>query len=143
MEVSSCPMHVKKSSKVGLSEGGGIQFDLLLKGVAYHVLQKKTFSMRVLSLLQDLFISCLKVLVGLRTRDKPLLRTENSFLVVWSERLCTMFLLYWEVYVLMGLIINFWNENLHCFWERVLLLMVVYVCFNRGVGSRVTSSFLM
>ena len=107
------------------------------------LLQKKTFSMRVLSLLQDLFISCLKVLVGLRTRDKPLLRTENSFLVVWSERLCTMFLLYWEVYVLMALIINFWNENLHCFWERVLLLMVVYVCFNGGVGSRVTSSFLM
>ena len=141
MEVSSCPMHVKRSSKVGLSEGEGIQFDLLLKGVAYHecCCKKKTFSMRVLSLLQDLFISCLKVLVGLRTRDKPLLRTENLFLVLWSERLFTMFLLYWEVYVLMGLIINFRNENLHCFWERVLLLMVVYVCFNRGVGPRVTS----
>ena len=32
MGVSSCSMRVKKSTKVGLSEGGGIQLDFLLKG---------------------------------------------------------------------------------------------------------------
>ena len=32
MEVSSRSMRVKKSTKVWLSEGGGIQLDFLLKG---------------------------------------------------------------------------------------------------------------
>ena len=36
--------------------------------------------------------------MGVGTKDKPLVRTENSSLVnVSSERLCILFLLYWEV----------------------------------------------
>ena len=34
--------------------------------------------MHVLNLLQDFFISCLRVLVGLGTKNKPLVRTDNS-----------------------------------------------------------------
>ena len=41
----------------------------------------------VLQLLQDLFISQLKVLVGVGTKHKALVRTENSSVKVWSERL--------------------------------------------------------
>ena len=51
--------------------------------------------MRVLNLFQDSVISCLKVLVGLGTKDKLLVRTGNSSSVnVWSEKLFIMFLLY-------------------------------------------------
>ena len=76
--------------------------------------KKYCFSMRVLNLFQDLLISCLKILVGLETKDKSLLRTKNSSSVnVWLERLCIMFLLYWEVYVSMDLVVNLWNEDLH------------------------------
>ena len=35
-------------------------------------------SMRVLNLLQDLFVFCLKVLVWVGTKNKPLVRTDNS-----------------------------------------------------------------
>ena len=60
--------------------------------------QKCCVSMCVLNLFHNLFISCLKVLVGVGTKDKPLVGTENSSLVnVSSERLCILFLLYWEV----------------------------------------------
>ena len=42
-------------------------------------LQKKyCVSMRVLNLFQHLFIYFLKVFVGVETKDKPLVRTENS-----------------------------------------------------------------
>ena len=67
MEVSSCSIHMKKLTKVGLSEGGGSQLDFLLKGggLSWMLLWKKyCVSMRVLNLFQDLFISCLKFLVG-------------------------------------------------------------------------------
>ena len=48
------------------------------------------------------------------TKDKLLVRTENSSSVnVSLERLCIMLLLYWEVYVLMDLVVNLWNEDLH------------------------------
>ena len=52
--------------------------------------------------------------MGMATKDKPLVRTENSSSVnVWSERLLyIMFSMYWEVYVLMDLVVNFRNE--HC-----------------------------
>ena len=60
------------------------------------LLQKKyCVNMRVLNLFQDSVISCLKVLVGLGTKDKLLVRTGNSSSVnVWSEKLFIMFLLY-------------------------------------------------
>ena len=41
----------------------------------------ETIGWRGRVLFQDLFVSCLKVLVGVETKDKPLVRTENSFLV--------------------------------------------------------------
>ena len=70
--------------------------------------------MRVLNLLEDLFVSCLKVLAGVGANEKPLVRTDNSSSVnIWSERLCIMFLLYLEVYVLMELAVNLQNQNLH------------------------------
>ena len=74
-----------------------------------------------MNLFQDLFVSCLKLLVGARTKEKPLVRTENSSSVnVWLERLCIMFLLYWEVYALIdfGMVISIG------FVGRVLLLIV-------------------
>ena len=53
------------------------------------------------------------------TKDKPLVRTENSSSVnVWSERLFIMFLLYWEAYVLIDLVVNFRNEDLHWFSQE-------------------------
>ena len=43
------------------------------------MLRKKfCFSVCVLNLFHDLFISCLKVLVGMGIEDKPLVETENS-----------------------------------------------------------------
>ena len=78
------------------------------------LLRKKTyrFSVRVLNLFQDLFVSCLKLLMGVGTKEKPLVRTENSSSVnVWLERLCIMFLLYWEVYALIDLVVNFRNGD--------------------------------
>ena len=74
--------------------------------------KKYCFSVRVLKLFQDLFVSCLKLLVGVGTKEKPLVRTENSSSVnVWLERLCIMVLLYWKVYVLMDLVVNFRNGD--------------------------------
>ena len=35
-------------------------------------------SMCVMNLSQHLYVFCLKVLVGVRTKDKPLVRTETS-----------------------------------------------------------------
>ena len=53
------------------------------------------------------------------TKDKPLVRTENSSSVnAWSERLFIMFLLYWEAYVLIDLVVNFRNEDLHWFSQE-------------------------
>ena len=74
-------MCVKKLVKAGLSEGGGAQLDFLLKwGVLSSMLLRKkhSVSMRVLNLFQDFFVSCLNVLVVVGTKDKPLVRTENS-----------------------------------------------------------------
>ena len=70
--------------------------------------------MRVLNLFQDLFVSCFKVFGegGTLILYKPLVRTDNSSSVnKWSERLCTMFLLYWEVYALMELAVNLRDED--------------------------------
>ena len=48
---------------------------------------------------------------GVGTKHKPLVRTKNSSLVnVWSEKLCIVFSFYWEVYVLINLVVNFQNE---------------------------------
>ena len=69
--------------------------------------------MRVLNLSQHLIVSFLKVLVVVGTKDKPLVRTKDSSSVNVDQRLCIMFLLYWEVYVLIELVLNFQNEDLH------------------------------
>ena len=62
------------------------------------------------------------------------MRTENSSPVnVWLKRLCIMFLLCWKVYVLMTLVVNLRNEDLHG---------GVYMRFSGSVSSRVTSSVL-
>ena len=50
----------------------GLRF---LNSVAKKVLFQH---MHVLNLLQDFFISCLRVLLGLGTKNKPLVRTDNS-----------------------------------------------------------------
>ena len=60
-------MRIKKFVKVGLSEGGGIPLDFLLKGGIFSSLllrKKYCVSMQVLNLFQDLFVSALNVLVG-------------------------------------------------------------------------------
>ena len=50
--------------------------------------KKHCFNKHALNLFKDLFMSCLKVLVGLGTKDKLLVRNENCFSVkVRSERL--------------------------------------------------------
>ena len=55
-----------------------------------------------------------------------------------------MFLLYWEVYVLMELAVNLRNEDLHWFsGKRTLLDGGVYMGFNGDVGCRVISSVFM
>ena len=103
--------------------------------------KKYCVSMRVLNLFQDLFVSCLKVFVGLGTKDKPLVRTDNLFSVnMRSEMLCIMFSLYWEVYRLIELAVNLRNEDLHWFsGKRTFTDGGVYMRFNGGVGCRVTS----
>ena len=68
--------------------------------------------MRVLNLSQHLIVSFLKVLVVVGTKDKPLVRTKDTSSVNVDQRLCIMFLLYWEVYVLIELVLNLQNEDL-------------------------------
>ena len=86
-------------------------------------------SMCVLNVSQDLFVSFLKVLVWLGTKDKPLVRIENSSSVnVWLERLCIMLLLYWEVYVLMDLVVNLRNEDLHWFYGKRTFINGGVIC---------------
>ena len=52
-----------------------------------------------------------------------------------------MFLLYLEVYVLMDLVVNLRNEDLHwCCGKRVFIDSGVYMCVSGGVCSRVASS---
>ena len=95
---------------------------------------KKYFaSMLVSNLFQNLYISCLKNLVRVGTKDKPLVRTENSYSVsVWLGRFCIMFLLYWEVCILMDLVVSFQNEDLHWFCDLHLHFIdgVVYMSFS-------------
>ena len=107
--------------------------------------KKYCVSMRVLNLFQDLFVSCLKIFVGVGTKDLPLVRTDNLSLVnMRSEKLCIMFLLYWEVYGLIELAVNLWNEDLHWFnGKRTFIDGGMYMHFNEGVSSRITSSVFM
>ena len=104
--------------------------------------KKYCVSMGVLNLFLDLFVSCLKVLVGVGTKAKSLARTDNSSSVnMWSKRLCIMFLLYSDVYVLIELAVNLRNEDLHWFrGKRTFIDGAVYMRFSGGVGSRVPSS---
>ena len=68
------------------------------------------------------------------TKDKLLVRTENSSPVnVSSGRLCIMLLLYWEEYVLMNLVVNLRNEDLHWFSGKILLFIMVCICVLVGV----------
>ena len=54
------------------------------------------------------------------------------------------FLLYWKVYVLMELAVNFVNEDWHCFfWKRTLTDGGVYVRLSGGVSSKVAFSLRM
>ena len=98
-----------------------------------------------LELIPGLICFLLKGFVRVGTNDKPLVRTENSSSVnVWSERLRIMFLLYWKVYVLMDLVVNLWNEDLHWFCgKKTFIDGGVYVRFSGGVGSRVIFSVFM
>ena len=43
------------------------------------------------------------------------------------------FLLCWEVYDLLDLVVNLRNEDLHWFCGKMTLLMVVYICVLVGV----------
>ena len=55
-----------------------------------------------------------------------------------------MFLLYWEVYVLMELVVNLRNEDLHWFsGKRTFIDGGVYMRFSGSLGSMVTSSVFM
>ena len=55
-----------------------------------------------------------------------------------------MFLMYWEVFVLMVLVVNLRNEDLQWFSaKRTFIDGGVYMRFSGGVGSRVTSSVFM
>ena len=55
-----------------------------------------------------------------------------------------MFLLYWKVYVLMIVAVNFLNEDLHWFCgKKTLIDGGLYKCLNGGVGSKVASSLPM
>ena len=79
--MGSCSVRAKKLVKVELSEGGSVQLDFFLKGEIFSwMLSRKKYcvTMRVLNLFQDLFVSCLKVFVEVGTKDKPLVRTDNS-----------------------------------------------------------------
>ena len=144
-------MFVKNLVKVGLSDGeggGGCPIGFLLgRGdFAMNVIAKKyCVSQQVLNLFQDLFVSCLKIFVGVGTQDKPLVRTNNSSSVnMRSEKLRIMFFLYWEVYALIELVVNLQNEDLHWFTgKRTFIDGGVYMRFNGGVGSRIISSVFM
>ena len=133
-----CSVRVKKLIKVGLSEGGCVQ---LLGGGAYHESCCEN-NVLLACVSQHLFVSSLKVLVGVGTKEKPFMRTENSSSVyVRSMRLCCMFLLYWEVYISMDLVVNLPNEDLYWFCgKKTFIDGGVYVRCSMGVGSRVTSS---
>ena len=74
---------------------------------------------------------------GVGTKDKTLVRTENSSSAKdWLERLWIMFLLYWKVYVF------FLNEDLHWFCrKRILTDGGVYMRLKGGVDSKVASSY--
>ena len=55
-----------------------------------------------------------------------------------------MFLLHWEVYALMELAVNLWNEDLYWFnGRRSFIYGGVHIGFDGGVGSRDTSSEFM
>ena len=126
MDMRSCLVRMKKLIKVGLSQGEDIQLDFSFKwgGLSSMLLRKKyCVSMRASNLFQDLFVSCLKVSVRVGTKDKSWKRTDNaSSVYVWSERLRMMFLLYWEVYVLMDLVVNLRNEDLHWFCGKMTFI---------------------
>ena len=58
------------------------QLDFLLKGGELGIVmicekKKHCVRMRILNLFQDLFISFLKVLVGVQTKDKPAVITDD------------------------------------------------------------------
>lgn len=97
--------------------------------------------MCILKLLQDLAISYLKVMVGVRTKDKPLVRAENSsYVKVWQNKPGIMFLLYWEMYVLMVATVNSLNEDFH--WicgKRTVIGGDVYMRLNGDEGTRAPS----
>ena len=89
-------MFVKNLVKVGLSdgEGGGvcpIGFLLGRGDFAMNVIAKKyCVSQQVLNLFQDLFVSCLKIFVGVGTQDKPLVRTNNSSQLICDQKSCVL-----------------------------------------------------
>ena len=55
-----------------------------------------------------------------------------------------MFLLYWEVYTLMELVVNLQNEDLRWFsGKRTFIDRGLYMRFSGSVGSSVTSFVFM
>ena len=101
--------------------------------------------MRILNLFQDLFISFLKVLVGVQTKDKPAVRIDDpSSVNLWSDKLYIIFLLYWEMYLLMELAMNLQNEGFHWFsGKRTFIDSGMYMRYKGVVSSRVISSVFM
>ena len=54
------------------------------------IAKKYCISQQVLNLFQDLFVSCLKIFVGVGTQDKPLVRTNNSSSVNMRSESCVL-----------------------------------------------------
>ena len=77
--------------------------------------------------------------------DKSFVTTEDSSSInLWLERLCIMFLLYWEAYVLMDLVVNLWDSDLDWFYRKTNFIDGgVYMRFSGGAGLAVTSSFFI
>ena len=86
-----------------------------------------------------------KVFGGGENFDKSFVTTEDSSSInLWLERLCIMFLLYWEAYILMDLVVNLQDGDLDWFCRKTTFIDGgVYMRFSGGVGLTVTSSFFI
>lgn len=78
-----CSILAKKLTKLTkcLSEGVFIELNFLLKEVSFCECcrEKSIVYMRLLKLLHNFFLSGLKFFIGLGTKDKSLVKTENFF----------------------------------------------------------------
>ena len=103
--------------------------------------KKYCVSMRVLNLFQDLLVSWLEVFMGVGTKDKRLVRTDNSSSAnMWSERMCIVFVVLGTV-CFDGISREFpeWRFS----GKSTFIDAGVYMRINGRVGSRVISSMFM